>query len=250
MGARFKTAAVFICLVAVVSLRGTAMSQGVPFKTVDKGEISYYSYGEPEFGGAVMEIRDYGTWAWFWKTHTRGIQPAPPLPPVDFFREMVLAALLGYQTSGGGPGIEIAWIEDLLPVRAAWPGRALRVRVREDTRPGMLTVITNPYHIVRVPKGSSVVFERVYDGDLCYDNSECGKGFFCLFQEGSCAGPGTCMPKPEVCTKHYDPVCGCDGRTHGNACGAHAAGASVLHGGRCAAQWGGRENPSPYVEVR
>jgi hypothetical protein len=43
-----------------------------------------------------------------------------------------------------------------------------------------------------------------------------------------------CLPRPEACILIYDPVCGCDGQTHGNACQAHAAGTDVAYDGECA----------------
>jgi hypothetical protein len=66
----------------------------------------------------------------------------------------------------------------------------------------------------------------------------CNSGQFCSYTPTAICGwadaAGKCAYKPEACIKIYQPVCGCDGQTHGNSCMAASAGTSVASQGACA----------------
>jgi Kazal-type serine protease inhibitor-like protein len=81
-------------------------------------------------------------------------------------------------------------------------------------------------------------------GDICGGllGASCSPGEFCNFGPGDFCGAadatGICTPIPEVCTDIFQPVCGCDDQTYGNACEANAAGISVVSEGECASDPG------------
>jgi len=76
------------------------------------------------------------------------------------------------------------------------------------------------------------------EGEMCAGirGVACDTGLVCEIPAGQCAGrdmSGTCVPRPEMCTADFRPVCDCAGKQHSNDCERLKIGAQKDHDGEC-----------------
>lgn len=74
-----------------------------------------------------------------------------------------------------------------------------------------------------------------------FAGEQCLAGEWCDFDRDDCGGSdgtGTCKKRPIGCPDLFDPVCGCDGTVHSNACEGQAVGVDVSAIGSCRAEPG------------
>jgi hypothetical protein len=139
-----RTFSVFAFCLSLAASASPACRDSQPFVTIDQGSASGYGYGDDTFvDGDWFVISDAATWEWFWAEHTSNQDPPPELPAVDFSAEDVLVDLQGYRTSSG-------YSTEIIDIDVT--GTDVTMTVVHDETGGFLTVITNPYHIVRTAK--------------------------------------------------------------------------------------------------
>jgi len=104
----------------------------------------------------MLALRDEVAWAALWAEHTVGQEPDPPVPEIDLVREMAIVFFWGEKPSSGYEAeiVEVILRSDLLQVRVG-------VRL-PSTQAIVLPVLTQPFHLVRVPRSDlPVEFETV-----------------------------------------------------------------------------------------
>lgn len=115
-------------------------ARSLAFTSVQKGTHSGVTERK-----AVL-LTDEAGWQANWQQLSATVVPAPPAPAMDFSQQSVLAVYMGEKKSGGY-AIEITGVE--------LSDGTLKVTVKE-TRPGPGTMVTmaltQPYHMVRIPK--------------------------------------------------------------------------------------------------
>jgi hypothetical protein len=102
-----------------------------------------------------LVVRDANAWRDTWTAIWRDVSPPPPLPVVDFSRDMVVVAALGQRPTGGF---------SIVIADARVENGGLRVTVRTvSPGPGCGTTlaITQPVDAARLPR---------FDGRVTYDD--------------------------------------------------------------------------------
>jgi hypothetical protein len=116
----------------------------VPLTRFRADSFSYtHSSGLNEHGYQV--ITDEATWNQLWQEIHATTTPVPPIPGVDFSREMVVAAALGSRNTGG---------YDVLLAEASEESGRLKVQVLElspGTTCATATVLTQPVDLATLP---------------------------------------------------------------------------------------------------
>ena len=141
--------------------RAPAVRQEVlPLRRFPSGVTAFYRLNSGMRDSGIIVVRDSGAWAGVWRRLTEGHAPAPPLPAIDFGREMALVVALGQRRTGGFT-IAIDTVIDKGPyleayVRRRAPGRACSV-TGAFTAPADVVVLGRRDGEVRIVATDTVV---------------------------------------------------------------------------------------------
>ncbi|RDE17080.1 MAG: hypothetical protein C4K49_03780 [Candidatus Thorarchaeota archaeon] len=112
----------------------------IPFEDVDRGWSCGRSIREN------LLITDAQTWQDLWTSMKSGESDPPSLPYVNFTTELLIAVFLGEFGSSG-------YFANITGVFLLLTGyRIFVVEVHPDPNCGVLAVMTQPYHIISIPR--------------------------------------------------------------------------------------------------
>ena len=148
----FRTgfAAILFCVLA----RADACDVMVPVTRL-RPEADSYTQSSGLDEPAEILVRDENRWSAVWQQIHGHTRPSPPLPDIDFGKEMVIAVAMGRQRSGG---YEIR-------IDRAWQERGVTVIVVRRYEPAagciLPAAITSPADIARLPSAPDPVEFRL-----------------------------------------------------------------------------------------
>jgi len=125
-------------IVFVEPTLGILPSTDVPFETVDPGG----GYGYEERDNFV--IRDSLTWENLWQELYSGHFPVPEVPEIDFSSEILIAVFQGERSSGG-------YFSNITRITKTITDYNVYIdEIHPGENCGTITVMTYPYHIVKI----------------------------------------------------------------------------------------------------
>jgi hypothetical protein len=136
--------AVGACQGALAGGQPPAHGEPVPLVRFRKSPSAFSAYSGL-IDSVRLVVRDSTAWRQLWQQINRPFIPPPPLPPVDFQREMVVVAALGARPSAGF---------DVVIERAANDSAGIEIDVRRAS-PGagcpVAAAITQPVDMAKIP---------------------------------------------------------------------------------------------------
>ncbi len=125
--------------------------QTIGMQSLDSSLQNYYRQNSGLEEPARVVVRDAQTWSALWTRIVANSGPKPPVPSIDFSREMLIVAAMGTRGSGGYSirvgGVSSSSTELVATVIATSPGRSCPTT----------QAITSPVDIVRVPSSKLLV---------------------------------------------------------------------------------------------
>lgn len=109
-----------------------------------------------------LVVRDASTWPQAWSSIWRGTSPEPPIPQVDFGREIVVVAAMGERLTGGFTILIDSALEGT-------SGISIRIRsISPGSGCATTQALTQPVDIARVPRRDGpVTFDERLETQEC-----------------------------------------------------------------------------------